>query len=302
MENHEWLIYNSLLFLFKPDVPSIQLSIIPSSTLSLVPSLAQSDHPSQIPSKEMSKDPSNNPTSTIKPSPRQSSRPTNHPTKLKCFDHSGRQIFTLNGESRKCVYIARNKKKVCTRGDKYCANDSGKLVQDYSGICCESCNVYYNDPRCSTLTVTSAPAISCKSATIEVKLNDEINENEIILKKYNPTTEKFSIRVYSKGRKVFDKANKTYNFDVRCLETDACYLFIFRDKDKETGVSDGFNSGDGYVKVVYGGETIRFSKFNHPERSAKKFRIKFGDNCPYEYFINNDSQREWEGLIPIKGA
>jgi len=197
----------------------------------------------------------------------------------------------LNGKLRKCKYIARNTNKLCIRGDKYCANESGNLVRDYSNVCCDSCNKYYKDASC--FAVTSAPAgntaitfapttNTCKSTTIEVKLNDEINENMIKLKKYDPSTGKFSIRKFAKGRKYFNEANKVYNFDVGCLETDACYRFVFRDKDKETGVSDGFLSGDGYVKVVYGGETIRFSEFNNPNRSIEKVRRrKFGDSCPW---------------------
>ena len=188
---------------------------------------------------------------------------------------------------QECNYITKNAGKLCIRGEKYCANNSGNLVTDYSGVCCESCNTYYNDSSCSAVTsapvastpVTSAPTVTCKSTTIEVKLNDEVNENAIKMKKYDPSTGKFSIRQFGMGRKVFSEANKTYNFNVGCLETDACYRFIFRDKEKETGVSDGFQSGSGYVKLVYGGDTIRFSTFSDPNR-VKKVSKKFGDSCP----------------------
>ena len=225
--------------------------------------MVESNHPSELPSKEMSRNPSNNPISSTNPSSLLSSIPTDYPTNDNC-EQSGRQILTSNGALRKCNYIARNANKLCIRGEKYCANESGNLVRDYSNVCCDSCNVYYNDASCFTITsaptiinapITFAPTATCKSTTIEVKLNDEINENGIKLKKYNPSTGKFSIKKYAKGRKAFNEANKTYNFDVGCLETDACYRFVFRDKEKETGVSDGFLSGDGYVKVVYGGAT-----------------------------------------------
>lgn len=228
-----------------------------------------------------------NPTS-IKPSPlptshpssRPSRRQTDNPTRLNCFDQSGRPILTWKGNRRKCNYISNNKKKICDRGDKFCANDSGKLFKDYSGPCCDSCRAYYSDPRCSTLTVTSAPTIACKPTTVEVKLNDEINENELVLRKFDHSTGKFSIKLYSKGRKHFNEANKIYTFDVGCLDTKACYRFSFKDKDKKTGKSDGFLSGNGYVKVVYGGEKIRYSKFNKPKKTVDRIRVKFGDRCP----------------------
>ncbi|GFH55217.1 hypothetical protein CTEN210_11693 [Chaetoceros tenuissimus] len=282
--------------------PSIEISDDPTTSSSVKPSLLPSnsptDHltsskPSQAPSNEMSIDPT-----SIQPSHLPSIHPTDDPTRLKCFDQSGRPILTWKGRRRKCKYIASNKRKLCDRGDKYCANESGKLFRDYSGSCCDSCNVYYNEPRCSTLTdtspptiapvtskpttapVTSSPTITCKPTTIEVKLNDEINENGLMLRKYNHSTRKFSIKVYAKGRKHFNEANKTYTFDVGCLETKACYRFTFRDKDKKKGQSDGFLSGNGYVKVIYGEETIRYSKFNKPKKNLKRIGVKFGDRCP----------------------
>lgn len=268
--------------------PSSSPFLLSSDTPSLLHSSGPSSSPSLLPSKEMSKSPSNN--SSTKPSSLSTS-PSNNPTNLNC-ELSGPQILTLNGALRKCNYITRSADKLCIRGEKYCANESENLIQDYSDVCCDSCNVYYNDASCFAEAPAPAPAISvpttfapsttCKPTTIEVKLNDETNENEIKLKKYNPSTGKFSIKKYAKGRNVFNEANKIYNFDVGCLETDACYRFVFRDKNKETGVSDGFLSGDGYVKVVYGGETIRFSKFNNPNRSVKKVRLKFGDSCYFK--------------------
>ncbi|GFH55216.1 hypothetical protein CTEN210_11692 [Chaetoceros tenuissimus] len=262
-------------------VPSIEISIDPTSIKqsprpSSHPTIhLTSSRPSQAPSNEMSIDPT-----SIQPFPLPTSHPSSRPTRLKCFNRKGRRIITSKGKRRKCNYIVRNKKKMCDRGDKYCANESGKLFRDYSGPCCDSCNAYYNEPRCSTLTVTSPPTIACKPTTIEVKLNDEINENGLMLRKYNPSKGKFSSKVYAKGRKHFNEANKTYTFDVGCLETKACYRFTFKDKDRKTGKSDGFLSGNGYVKVVYGEETIRYSKFNKPKKNLKRIRVKFGDRCP----------------------
>ena len=255
-----------------------QPSQVPSKEPSRSPSSIPSDQPSQIPSKEPSRSPSSNPTSSIKPSPTPSARPSRSPAYVNC-ELSGNQILTANNLQKECNYITTNALKLCIRGEKYCANQSGNLVRDYSNVCCDSCNVYYNDASC--FTVTSAPTVSaCKSTTIEVKLNGEINENGIKIKRYNPATGKFSITKYAKGRNVFNEANKEYKFDVGCLETDACYRFVFRDKDKVTGASDGFLSGDGYVKVTYGGEIVRFSRFNNQHRSVKTVRIKFGDSCP----------------------